>query len=394
MRRAAQRGFLLIAAVVLIAVGAVMALALTLMVGGGGVAGGEQVASSQALFAAESGIERAFYAYSKQAAVCNGVALGFSRDVGPASYTTGAVRYAPTSTTLRAAVTDAQTVIPLTADTGYAPFGRVKIEYEQVNYARKGATAADCNPYPAPCLLGVERGAISTAAVAHAAGRTVIQDQCLVSSTGTHPGSGVTRRLDAVIGIGNLLPPSANTNFNLPYGSCSYPACQPTGWTLNPSASYTPFTDTGGPDGSRAAYALKADNGPVEVTSAGNFAFSPAITLTAPITLSMSFDYKVERIGNANTSNELSLTFVLRDSAGTAYSSTEFTSGADPATAPWRSSSVNIVITGTGAKTLTNLEFSMRMKPGQAKHSWLDNLALTSTANPTIKVQNWREDFR
>lgn len=63
MRAKRQRGFLLIAAVILIAVAATMALVMVTLTAGSSQAGALQLNSTQALFIAESGLERGIYSW-------------------------------------------------------------------------------------------------------------------------------------------------------------------------------------------------------------------------------------------------------------------------------------------------------------------------------------------
>lgn len=417
-----QRGFLLIVAVVLIVVAATMATVIATLSAGGARAGGEHVASTQALYAAETGLERATYQRNTAAWNCSTPA-SYSDTLGTggaaAGYEVTCYRRNPTSTTLPAGITAAATVIPLTNNPTaspyiYAPFGQVKIDNENIFYTAIGSAAQCAAAGYTYCLVGAERGAANTLAVAHSSGRAVQQDLYVATSEGWNVGlgraAGPKRTLSAVLVATNLLPTSSNSNFNAPSDYCDYTVtCMPTGWSIIPGSSdYWPFDKAqppppegsasqpkrGGPDGSRAAYVLKSSSGNVEISSAGSFNFSPAIVVTAPTTLVATFDYTVERIGNANTAQEMGLTFRLVDSAGTIYSAAEFTSPASVAPSPWLSGSVNIAITGTGQKSLNQLKFDFRLKAGQTKQALLDNIFLSGVGgNPKYELRAWREVF-
>jgi hypothetical protein len=84
-----QRGFLLIAAVVVIAVTGIMAVAIVTLTAGSGQAGGEHVSSTQALFIAESGLER-----------------GINRWAADSSYTGETLTVGPGSAVISVANTD------------------------------------------------------------------------------------------------------------------------------------------------------------------------------------------------------------------------------------------------------------------------------------------------
>ncbi|MDH3371351.1 MAG: hypothetical protein OEM31_08485, partial [Gammaproteobacteria bacterium] len=114
-------------------------------------------------------------------------------------------------------------------------------------------------------------------------------DQLRFISVGTAAGGVAMRVAEAIAGPENLLPSVVNANFNLaPQTPCNYfpappPTCMPTSWVLNPTPAlaFQPWDETGGPDGSRAAYANKPSPGPSTATSAGNLAFSPPVTVFA-----------------------------------------------------------------------------------------------------------------
>lgn len=194
---AAERGFLLVAAVVLIALGALMALAIATLTAGGALAGAEQIVSARAFYAAETGLERAMYGYSRQGAACAG--LAYSGSAGNASYSTSGVRY-DTSSLLPSAMDTTQTYVPIAAANlaSYADFGQVIIGAERINYGRKSTSAADCGGGPS-CLAGAQRGAGGTLASTHAIGASVTQGQCLIASTGTVSAAGAARVVRAAV---------------------------------------------------------------------------------------------------------------------------------------------------------------------------------------------------
>lgn len=213
-------------------------------------------------------------------------------------------------------------------------------------------------------------------------------------STGTTSSGLAERVAEAIAGPENLLPTSANADFNNPPGACS-PPCSPTNWTLfeNPPGSFVPWDDTGGPDGTRAAYAEKLSPGPSTATNAGNFTFNPPVTVFAPVSLQMTFDYLVIRSSPGGPNNELQLTFTLSDGVTTWTSiPAPFLSGH---TGTYQQGTVTFNITGSGTTLLTNLSFTMFLKSGQPKRSWLDNLVLqTGVGPPNMEIKAWREDYQ
>jgi hypothetical protein len=175
-----QRGSLLLIAIALILTVGLMATVFTSLYVGDTASSTDHATASQALFAAESGIEHAFYTYSTGTA-CN--ALTYTNvAVGSGSFTTAGTLYQPVATSLNGAITAAATVIPVASTAGYAPHGRITIQAEQIDYSAIVGNS----------FTGARRGANGTTAAAQANGQVVTQNQCLVRSTGA---SGAARRV-------------------------------------------------------------------------------------------------------------------------------------------------------------------------------------------------------
>ncbi len=166
-----QRGALLIAAVVLIAVFGLLASVATYLFVGGSAASGDHLHSAQALFVAESGLEHAAYQL-KSGVSC--ASLSSTQTVGVGSFTTTAAANNALST-LSSAITATDTVIPLASTSGFGAHGRITIGGEAINYVAKTATQ----------LTGAKRGVAGTTAASHSSGTAVSQNQCLVTSSGT-----------------------------------------------------------------------------------------------------------------------------------------------------------------------------------------------------------------
>lgn len=177
--RNAQKGFLLITAVIIIAVAAFMAVAIMTFTAGSGQAGGMHVSSTQALYIAESGLARALRGLKTDtlcATASPGAVVHSNVPLGAGNYTVTNTLYDPaTPTTLAAGIAATDTTIALTSSAGYAPFGRVQIDLEKIDY-----TGISGNN-----LIGVTRGVAGTTAVLHALGASVFQNQCVVTSVGT-----------------------------------------------------------------------------------------------------------------------------------------------------------------------------------------------------------------
>ena len=209
-------------------------------------------------------------------------------------------------------------------------------------------------------------------------------EQCRVRAVGVVSRSNTSRTVEAILEINPNLIQSANPDFNDPAG-----AGPPSGWTFNQSGAFSgdPWDDTGGPDGSRAAFVYKPNPGGGAANGGGSFALS-AFTITAPITLTMTFDYKVE---SGNALNSMQLTFSVGDGTNI-YSSAVYqdrnTGGA------FVSGVTTIDVTGTGSLSLAALSFNLAAKAGQANRIWLDNLVLTGGgggAGGPVTLKQWRE---
>lgn len=209
-------------------------------------------------------------------------------------------------------------------------------------------------------------------------------EQCRVRVVGNVSRSNTARTIEAIVELNANLIQTANPDFNDPAG-----AGPPTGWTFNQSGAFSgdPWDDTGGPDGSRAAYIYKPNPGGGAANGGGSFALS-GFTVTGPITLSMTFDYKVQ---NGNAPNSMQLTFSVSDGVNT-YSSAVYqdrnTGGA------FVTGTTTIDVTAGGSISLNALSFDLVAKSGQSNRIWLDNLVLTGGgggAGGPVTLKQWRE---
>lgn len=318
-----QRGFLLITAMVLIVTVGLLAAVITFLSAGNVLSGAQHASSAQALFIAESGIEKG------------------AREFGLNSAYTGETN---------------------------TPFGNGNFMVMTSPNDFSG------NPLPSGNIRIISVGAVT--------------------------GDNAARTTEAILGPENLLPFSANADFNqAPSNPCVKSlGCQPTNWNLEaqlpagrdtPANQYTPWDDLDpapGTSSDRAAYAKKNWNGPDSATSAGNFTFTPAISVSAPTTLTLTFDYWIQA---GNAAKEAYFTFTLSDGT-TTWTSPETNS---PHTGQWRTMSTTISITGSGTKIITNLGFTLELRAGQPKEGWLDNIRIGSGGSVGLQRKYWRENF-
>ena len=204
--------------------------------------------------------------------------------------------------------------------------------------------------------------------------------QCRFQATGSVSPGRVQRTLEAIVDT-NLLS-SANADFNLPPGNGP-----PDGWTFNLSGDNNGewYDLTGGPDGTRSAYLNKPSNGSSAASAAGSFNLTN-FTVTAPVTLTVSFDYKVL---NGNALNSMQVTFFLSDGV-TNFNSAVFqdknTGGV------FKKGTTSLTISGSGVTSIISLGFDLVAKSGQSNRIWLDNIAITGGgAGGGLVHKNWRE---
>lgn len=318
-----QRGFLLIAAVVLIVVAALVLTVIVFLSTTGSISSVRHLSSNQALFVAESGIEKGIREWKLNPAYAGETSTSFAN--GSFTVTTNSTDYSG-------------------------------------------------NPLPAGRKRFVSVGTV---------------------------GGNAARTVNAIAGPENLLPPAANADFNqAPFNPCVQASgCQPEGWFLEailpagrdiPANQFTPWDDIDPAPGSstdRAAYVAKRWNGPQSATGAGNFTFSPPVTVVAPVTLDLRFDYW---INGGNAAKEGYFNFTLSDGV-TSWSAPETDS---PHTGGWQTMQTTIAITGTGTKLITNLSFTFELRSGQPKEGWLDNIILGSGGAPKLEVKTWREEYQ
>lgn len=216
------------------------------------------------------------------------------------------------------------------------------------------------------------------------AGAALPAGRCRIRANGNAGLFNVQRSIEVIVNTSGNLLGGANANFNAPAGACNPPGCTPTGWSLPPGG----WQDNGGPDGSRAAYVEKPTTGPSVVTTAGQFSMNP-FTFTAPATLTLTFDYRLNTSGGGG--QRMELYFRLYSGAAPPYiaSPSPFQTSH---TGVFQAGSVSFDFTAfSGAITIDALEFDMVASGGQPKFGWLDNLHLSGAGIGTVLIEGWRE---
>lgn len=185
-----QKGYLLIVATAMIVIISAFVAAIVHMFTGSSDANINDLSSKQAIYLAESGIERAKHLFIvpnlTNRVTCNTVTnnanltnVAFGR--GVFSVTGDATTYVNSPATLTATISSTATTLPVNTATGYAPFGRILIDKEAIDYS--GTSTSSCNGAPA-CFVGVVRGANHSLASTHVIGAKIAQYQCQITSTG------------------------------------------------------------------------------------------------------------------------------------------------------------------------------------------------------------------
>jgi hypothetical protein len=229
-----QRGFLLILAVIIIMVAAVMAAAIATLTSGGAQSGSQHVTSTQALYLAESGAERATRlvlspTLSERVTCPNvtGNANVTNTSVGTGVYTvTGTTAvYPAAAATLNGVLNATAAVIPFTSSLlapnyGMAASGRVLIDREAIDYSAISTSAVTCGT--APCLIGAQRGRDGTTATNHATGTRLGQYQCNLVSAGGVPDLTASDRAQRTLNQGVQL----QEGWAMGLGAAAFPTAQ------------------------------------------------------------------------------------------------------------------------------------------------------------------------
>lgn len=169
-----QSGVSLIAAIFIIVILAFMGMVFLTLFTATSSTSINELQSTQALYVAEGGMERAVYQYRKDGTACAAL-VNNNIPLGSGNFTTTGTLYSTSpSTTLSGAIGAGDTIIPAVSTAGYAPNGRIRIDSEDINYSSIAGNT----------FTGAQRGAGGTTAVAHAFGATALQSQCTINSTG------------------------------------------------------------------------------------------------------------------------------------------------------------------------------------------------------------------
>lgn len=183
-----QKGFIAVVLVIFIVIIAMLGVAAAYLLTVGGSSNRNTAASFQALYLADSAIQRAM----RQ--LLHPSLSGLNARVGCVSYAmvdsntfapmgefsaaqNGSLNDSASSSTLAAAITSSSTTINVVNGSNYAPYGRIIIDHEFIDYAGLNGNQ----------FVGVQRGRDNTVATAHAVGAPISQYQCNVLAKGAVP---------------------------------------------------------------------------------------------------------------------------------------------------------------------------------------------------------------
>lgn len=99
---------------------------------------------------------------------------------------TGTRYYSSNPNTLTKLLLPTDNIIHVSSLSGFAPYGRVRINKEFLDYTGTSNDAANCNN-EAPCLTGAKHGTAFTSATSHNEGTLIGQNQCSVRITAAVP---------------------------------------------------------------------------------------------------------------------------------------------------------------------------------------------------------------
>lgn len=187
-----QRGFLLIAAIVLVAFLSFYGVVLTRMSASTTQAATGYTAAANSYYIANAGLHYGTKMLLNNDFTYRSACSSFTstQSLGTGEFSVATKAGSPISHsstfTLSASINASVTVIPTNSISGLPTLGRVRIDRESINYTGTSSLSADCSGNP-PCLTGAIRGADSTAASTHVNGAQLTQYLCELQSTGSVP---------------------------------------------------------------------------------------------------------------------------------------------------------------------------------------------------------------
>jgi type II secretory pathway pseudopilin PulG len=192
MKRNHQRGFLLIAAIVLIVVVGLVGAAINHMLSSASLADVNYMRAMQAYYVADSGLNQAQYRmYAPTVSARGDCSSGSITD-----FATGQFRLydgdlydavSTVTTTSGLGISASSSTVPIFSSTGFLSEGQAFIGREMIRYEGVSSSVLTCDPDSPPCLTGVTRGIDGSQALAHPDGAMVSQYACDMKVVGSVP---------------------------------------------------------------------------------------------------------------------------------------------------------------------------------------------------------------
>jgi len=191
-----EKGIALIGAVAVLMILSLMGAVVVSLVGTESYSALHQAQSLDAYWVAETGAHRALTYLSREDGNCTDITGGSdftTISVGGGKFTVTADLFNPSPSAINDGdgITAADTTITVDDTTGFAPYGRIAIESELINYT--GISGND--------FTGAQRGVDGTTAATHADNTAVSQYQCSIISIATILGGfgDAKRTVEAVV---------------------------------------------------------------------------------------------------------------------------------------------------------------------------------------------------
>ncbi len=180
-----QSGSLLIAAAVLIAIVGLLTASTAYLISASRSSIKNRNDKAETFYVAESGLQSALMLLHTQQISClgiNGDSRLTNKSFAGGTFSVSAVlSVINPSAVLGTAINASQNYIPVNSLSNLTPNGRVRIDYENINYTGVSTNPSDCGN-DAPCLTGATRGVDGSVATTHASSTAIGQLNCTLTS--------------------------------------------------------------------------------------------------------------------------------------------------------------------------------------------------------------------
>lgn len=188
MKHGHQKGFLLIAAIVLIVMVGLIFAVINHLLTGSALTDTRGAYALQSYYVSESGLAQGLQAlYARTISERGSCSVGSSTDFGRGQFQLTQANTTAALSTLTSAISAMDGIVPIVSSTGFLSTGRAYLGNELIDYRAISSVSTNCSPYAAPCLTGVSRGLEGTLASTHTSSSSVTQLACRLTSLGSVP---------------------------------------------------------------------------------------------------------------------------------------------------------------------------------------------------------------